>query len=61
MRLREIKLGGYCGSAGAPDVLPFVESDLRAIAAGVVAKARELCATNSVIYPIFSLFVLMLI
>ncbi|OAY67464.1 Universal stress protein A-like protein [Ananas comosus] len=26
----------------------FVESDLRAIAAGVVAKARELCATNSV-------------
>nr|CAD1833296.1 unnamed protein product [Ananas comosus var. bracteatus] len=33
---------------GAPDVLPFVESDLRAIAAGVVAKARELCATNSV-------------
>nr|WEY07704.1 universal stress protein PHOS34-like protein [Agave sisalana] len=33
---------------GAADVLPYVESDLRKIAARVLEKAKELCAANSV-------------
>ncbi|GMJ01073.1 hypothetical protein like AT2G47710 [Hibiscus trionum] len=33
---------------GAADVLPYVDSDLRKIAARVVEKARELCLTKSV-------------
>ncbi|PON96556.1 Universal stress protein [Trema orientale] len=33
---------------GAAEVLPFVESDLRRIAARVVEKAKEFCATKSV-------------
>ncbi|XP_078439674.1 adenine nucleotide alpha hydrolases-like superfamily protein [Wolffia australiana] len=32
---------------GAADVLPFVDSDLRKIAAGVVEKAKQLCRSRS--------------
>uniref|UniRef100_A0A803NQP6 UspA domain-containing protein n=1 Tax=Cannabis sativa TaxID=3483 RepID=A0A803NQP6_CANSA len=36
------------GLAGAAEVLPFVDSDLRRIAARVVEKAKEVCASKSV-------------
>ena len=34
--------------AGAADVLPFVEADLKKIAGRVVGKAHEICASKSV-------------
>ncbi|KAJ4968581.1 hypothetical protein NE237_015282 [Protea cynaroides] len=38
---------GFAGP-GAADVLPFVESDLRSIAARVVEKVKEICSSKSV-------------
>lgn len=37
-------------NAGAANVLPYVESDLKRIAARVIEKARELCVANSVCF-----------
>ena len=34
--------------AGAADVLPYVEADLKKIAGRVVGKAHEICASKSV-------------
>ena len=34
---------------GGVDVLPYVESDLKRIAARVIEKAKELCTANSVV------------
>ncbi|RWW35190.1 hypothetical protein BHE74_00005129 [Ensete ventricosum] len=34
--------------AGAADVLPFVESDLRKISSQVIEKAKDICAAHSV-------------
>lgn len=35
--------------AGAADVLPYVESDLRKIALNVLERAKEICGAHSVI------------
>lgn len=36
------------GSPGVADVLPFVEDNLRTIAAGVAERAKQLCESRSV-------------
>ncbi|KAH0462500.1 hypothetical protein IEQ34_010075 [Dendrobium chrysotoxum] len=41
------------GGPGVADVLPYVELDLKRIAAGVIEKAKEHCVANSVSDVIF--------
>lgn len=38
--------------AGAAEVLPYVDSDLKKIAARVIEKAKEICLARSVIHSI---------
>jgi hypothetical protein len=44
--------------AGAAEVLPIVDSDLRKIAARVADSAKQLCIKKSVIISIFVSFIL---
>lgn len=37
---------------GAADVLPYVDSDLKKIAARVIERAKEICASKSVVDPV---------
>ena len=46
---------------GAADVLPYVDADLKKIAARVVEKAKELCLSKSVFMIIVALMVNFLI